>query len=110
VWTGCGFSGQHSLFMGHLFVRFPRALGRALGLARTTMVTIGLRRNERTKRANNGIQGARERGSQTDRAKRLQRMAGLVSDGSQRKRMGNPSAKRGWVKMRSMTFNAAARR
>jgi hypothetical protein len=80
--------------MGHLFVRFPRALGRALGfwrvplvgfavatgripfvgvpfvgtlgvslgLARTTMVTIGLRRTERTKRANKGMQDTRGRG------------------------------------------------
>jgi hypothetical protein len=91
-------------------VPFVGALGVSLGLARTTMVTIGLRRNERTKRASTGMHGARERGSQTDKAKRLQRTAGVVNDGSQRKRTGNPSPQAGWVKMRSTTFNAASRR
>jgi hypothetical protein len=74
------------------------------------MVTVGLRRNERTKRANKGMHGARERGSQTDKAKRLQRTAGAVSEGSQRKRTGNPSPKAGWLRTRSSTFNAASRR
>jgi hypothetical protein len=83
-------------------------LGVSLGLARTTMVTIGLRRNERTKRANKGMHGARGRGSQTDKAKRLQRITGLVNEGSQRKRTGSPSLRAGWGRTRSNTFNAAS--
>jgi hypothetical protein len=127
---------RHSLFIGHLFVRFPRALGRAfgflpvpfafavatgrvpfvgtlgvsLGLVRTTIVTIRLRRNERTKRASNGMHGARGRGSQTDKAKRLQRIAGAVNEGSQRKRTGNPSLRAGWVRTRSNNFRTASLR
>jgi hypothetical protein len=89
-------------------VPFVGTLGVSLGLARTTIVTTGLRRNERTKRANKGMQGARERGSQTDKAKRLQRTAGAVSKGSQRKRTGSPSPRAGWVRTRSNTFNAAS--
>jgi len=48
LWMDCGqvvdFQGsiRHSLFIGHLFVRFPRALGRALGFWRVPLVGFAL--------------------------------------------------------------------
>ena len=104
LWRICGFA----LATGR--IPFGGTLGVSLGLVRTTIVTIRLRRNERTKRASNGMHGARGRGSQTDKAKRLQRIAGAVNEGSQRKRTGNPSLRARWLRTRSNTFNAASRR